>query len=140
MNLSRKLSVREGWRQLMTVILAQAASGCVVAVVCLGVSGARAGASALLGMGIGVTATALMAFALLRQGPGASATRVAFGLFSGWLVKIAFTVAVLMLAFRSPAVDAMPLLGAYLATFLGFWLGAVREGGKKTEQTVGVAE
>jgi len=37
-------------------------------------------------------------------------------------------------------VDAAPLLGAYLATFLGFWLGAVREGGKKTEQTVGVAE
>jgi hypothetical protein len=65
---------------------------------------------------------------------------VAWSLFSGWLVKIGFTVAVLILAFRSPRVDAVPLLGAYVATFLGYWLGAVRAGGQKTEQTVGVAD
>jgi F0F1-type ATP synthase assembly protein I len=132
--------VRESRRQVVAVVLAQVAFGGVVALACFGLWGTRAGASALLGAAVGVTATFLMAFALLRHGPGASASRVAWSLFSGWLVKIGFTVAVLILAFRSPRVDAVPLLGAYVATFLGYWLGAVRAGGQKTEQTVGVAD
>jgi hypothetical protein len=55
---------------------------------------------------------------------------VAWGFFSGWLVKVGFTVALLVMAFRSQKVDAVPLLAAYFATFLGYWLGAGRTGGQ----------
>jgi ATP synthase protein I len=114
--------------------------GAVVAAACLAVWGSRAGASALLGAGIGIVATSLMAFAMLRHGAGASAQRVAWSFFSGWVVKVAFTVALLVVAFRSPKVHAAALLAAYVATFLGYWIGAARGGGQNTKRTFGVAD
>jgi F0F1-type ATP synthase assembly protein I len=111
-------------------LASQAAVGAVVAIVCLVVAGAHAGASAALGAGIGVVATFLMAFAMLRPGEGASLTRVTLGFFSGWLVKVGFTVAVMVMAFRSQKVDAVPLLAAYVATFAGYWIGAARASGQ----------
>jgi F0F1-type ATP synthase assembly protein I len=115
----------------MAVVLAQGLLGAVVAIACLALWGSRAGASALLGAAIGIVATSLMAFAMLRHGAGASAQRVAWSFFSGWLVKIAFTLALLVVALRSPGVDAAALLVAYVATFFGYWLGAARLGGQK---------
>ena len=81
----------------MNVVLGQVLLGAVVAAACLAVWGSRAGASALLGAGIGIAATSLMAFAMLRHGAGASAQRVAWSFFSGWVVKVVFTVALLEL-------------------------------------------
>ena len=72
-----------------------------------------------------------MAFALLRHGDDATAMRVALSFFMGWTVKVGFTVALLVMAFRSRKVDAVPLLAAYFATFLGYWLGAARAGGQQ---------
>jgi len=112
--------------------------GAVVAAACLAVWGSRAGASALLGAGIGIAATSLMAFAMLRHGAGASAQRVAWSFFSGWVVKVAVTVALLVVAFRSPKVHAAALLAAYVATFFGYWFGVARSRGPKTKQTFGV--
>jgi F0F1-type ATP synthase assembly protein I len=63
---------------------------------------------------------------------------VAWSFFSGWVVKIAFTLALLVVAFRSRRVDAAPLLAAYVATFFGYWFGAARLGGQKTNETFGV--
>jgi ATP synthase protein I len=128
------LDLQEGRRQALAVLASQGLLGAVVAIACLVVSGVHAGASALLGAGIGVVATSLMAFALLRHGDGASAQRVAWSFFSGWLVKVAFTVALLVLALRSRKVDAVPLLAAYAATFVGYWIGAARTGGQKTSR------
>lgn len=122
----------------MAVVLGQALLGSLVAAVCLAVWGQRAGASALLGAGIGLVATALMAFAMLRHGAGDDAGRVVWSFFSGWLVKVAFTIAVLVVAFRSRQVDAGPLLAAYVATFFGYWFGAARARGQNTKQTFGV--
>jgi F0F1-type ATP synthase assembly protein I len=122
----------------MAVVLAQVLLGAIVAIACLAVWGTRAGASALLGALIGIAATSLMAFAMLRHADGASVQRVAWSFFSGWLVKIAFTLAMLVVAFRSPGVDAAPMLAAYVATFFGYWLGAARLGGQKTKQPFGV--
>ena len=124
----------------MSVVLWQGLLGVVVAAACLAVWGSRAGASALLGAGIGIVATSLMAFAMLRHGEGASAQRVAWSFFSGWVVKVAFTVALLVVAFRSPGVDAPALLAAYVATFFGYWAGAARKGGQNTKRTFGVAD
>ena len=135
-----KLEIQGGRRQALAVLLGQVLLGAIVAIACLAGWGARAAVSAVTGAGIGIAATALMAFAMLRHGDGASLQRVAWSFFSGWLVKVGFTVATLVLAFRSPKVDAVPLVAAYVTTFLGYWFGVARWGGPKTKQTVGVAD
>jgi len=118
--------VQKGRRQALAVVLSQAVLGAVVAAACYAIDGSRAGASALLGTAIGVAATTLMAFAMLRHGEGATLMRATIGFFLGWLVKVGFTVALLVVAFRSPNVEAVPLLAAYVATFFGYWFGAAR--------------
>ena len=110
--------MQKGRRQALAVVLSQVLLGAAVAAVCFAISGSRAGASALLGAGIGVAATSLMAFAMLRHGEGATLMRATIGFFLGWLVKVGFTIALLVIAFRSPNVEAVPLLAAYVATFL----------------------
>ncbi len=75
-----------------------------------------------------MAATSLMAFAMLRHGEGATLMRATIGFFLGWLVKVGFTIALLVTAFRSPNVEAVPLLAAYVATFFGYWFGAARLG------------
>lgn len=116
-------------RQALAVLLGQVLLGSIAAAVCAVAWGSRAGGSALVGAGIGVAATSLMAFAMLRHGPGASAQRVAFSFFTGWLVKVGLTIALLIVAFRSRQVEAVPMLAAYGATFLGYWIGATRVAG-----------
>jgi F0F1-type ATP synthase assembly protein I len=122
------LDVQKGRRQALAVVLSQVLLGAAVAAVCFAIAGSRAGASALLGAGIGVAATSLMAFAMLRHGEGATLMRATIGFFLGWLVKVGFTIALLVTAFRSPNVEAVPLLAAYVATFFGYWFGAARAG------------
>ena len=90
--------IQQGRRQAMAVVLGQGLLGAIVAIACLAVWGPRAGVSALLGAGIGIAATSLMAFAMLRHGEGANPQRVAWSFFSGWVVKVAFTVALLVVA------------------------------------------
>jgi len=132
--------IQQGRRQALVVVLGQGLLGAIVAIACLAVWGSRAGASALLGAGIGIAATMLMAFAMLRHGEAASARRVAWSFFSGWAVKVVFTLALLVVAFRSRQVDALALLAAYVATFFGYWFGVARHGGQNTKRTFGVAD
>jgi hypothetical protein len=63
--------------------------------------------------------------------------RATIGFFLGWLVKVGFTVALLVTAFRSPNVEALPLLAAYVATSFGYWFGAARLGGPLKQQQTG---
>ncbi len=134
------LDIQKGRRQALAVVLGQVLLGAVVAIACLAGWGARAAGSAAAGAGIGIVATSLMAFAMLRHGEGASVQRVAWSFFTGWLVKVGFTVATLVLALRSPKVAAVPLIAAYTVTFLGYWIGAARRGGGKEGRTVGVTD
>jgi F0F1-type ATP synthase assembly protein I len=126
------LEVEKGRRQAVAVVLGQVALGTVMSIACLAGWGPRAAGSALAGAGIGTIATALMAFAMLRHGEGAGLGRVTLSFFSGWLVKVGFTIAALVMALRSPKVDAVPLIAAYVATFIAYWIGAVRAGGQVT--------
>ena len=129
--------IQQGRRQAMAVVLGQAVLGVIVAITCLAVWGSRAGASALLGAGIGITATTLMALAMLRHGAGAGAQRVFLGFAIGWLVKVGFTVAVLVVMFRSPKVAPLPMLAAYVLTFAGYWFGVARASGQAQQRTMG---
>ena len=117
-------------RQALGVLVSQGVLGAIVAIACFLARDVHAGASALVGAGVGVAATGLMAFAMLRPGEDASLGRVALGFFGGWLVKVGFTVAVLVIALRSPKVDAVPMLVGYFVTFAGHFSGAVRASGQ----------
>ena len=132
--------VQSGRRQALAVVLAQVMLGAIVAIACLVLWDARAGVSALGGAGIGIVATSLMAFAMLRHGAGATAQRVAWSFFSGWMVKVAFTVAMLVVALRSPRIAALPLLAGYAVTYLGYWLGAARGGATRMNEKLGVSD
>jgi ATP synthase protein I len=123
------LDGRKSRRQALVVLLGQGLFGSVVAAACAVAWGSRAGGSALAGAGIGIAATSLMAFAMLRHGASAGALRVAVSFLTGWLVKVGLTVALLVVAFRSPQVEPVPMLAAYGATFLGYWFGATRLAG-----------
>jgi F0F1-type ATP synthase assembly protein I len=129
--------IQQGRRQAVAVVLGQGLLGAIVAIACLAVWGPRAGASALLGAGIGITATSLMALATLRHGEGADPQRVVLSFAIGWLVKAGFTVALLVVALRSPKVEPLPLLVAYALTFAGYWFGATRAGGSTQQRTMG---
>jgi F0F1-type ATP synthase assembly protein I len=118
--------VQKGRRQALAVVLGQVTLGAIVAVACLAGWGARAALSALAGTAIGAAATTLMAFAMLRHGEGARIERVAWSFVSGWLVKVGFTVAALVVALRSPRVEPVPMLAAYAVTFVGYWFAAAR--------------
>jgi F0F1-type ATP synthase assembly protein I len=121
-----KLEFQGGRRPALAVLLAQVTLGAIVVIACLAGWGARAAVSAATGAGIGIAATALMAFAMLRHGEGATLVRATTGFFLGWLVKVGFTIGLLVTAFRSPNVEAVPLLAAYVATFFGYWFGTAR--------------
>ena len=129
--------IQQGRRQALAVVLGQAVLGAIVAIACLAVWGSRAGASALFGAGIGITATTLMALAMLRHGDGVDAQRAVMGFVIGWLVKVGFTVAMLVVALRSPKVAPLPMLAAYALTFAGYWIGAARAGGPTQQRTMG---
>lgn len=95
-----------------------------IAALSLALGGPRAAASALWGGAIGMAATALMALAVFRAAEGSSPGRVLWGVLFGQVLKITLTVALLMVAFRSPRVEPLALLGAYAVTFAAYWFAS----------------
>ena len=84
--------------------------------------GARAGFSALLGGAMAMAATLVFVVALFRHPDGTPAGRVAWGFFVGWVLKVALTIGLLVLAFRSQNVVPVALLVGYAATYVAYWL------------------
>lgn len=103
------------------VVLAQAAITVGVAAVATLGWGTAAGRSALLGGGIGMAAAAFMVLAVFRYPEGAGAMRIAWGFFLGQFLKVALSIALLVVAFRAEGVVPLALLVAYAATFAGYW-------------------
>jgi len=103
------------------VVLAQGAITLGVAAVAAVGWGAAAGRSALLGGGIGIAAAAFMALVVFRYPEGAGAARIAWGFYFGQFLKVALSIALLVVAFRAQGVVPAALLVAYIATFAGYW-------------------
>lgn len=103
------------------VVLAQVAITLGVAAVAALGWGAAAGRSALWGGGIGMAATAFMLLAVFRYPEGASAMRIAWGFYLGQFLKVALSIALLVVAFGTEGVVPLALLVAYVATFAGYW-------------------
>lgn len=83
--------------------------------------GASAGRSALLGGAVGAAATLFFVVALFRNADGTAAGRVVWGFLLGQGLKVALTVALLVVAFRSRAVVPPALLVGYAATYGAYW-------------------
>jgi len=103
------------------VVLAQVAITLGVAAVAALGWGAAAGRSALWGGGIGIAATAFMLLAVFRYPEGASATRIAWGFYLGQFLKVALSIALLVVAFGAQGMVPLALLVGYVATFAGYW-------------------
>jgi len=102
-----------GWQALITLATAGLAAM---------IGGARAGGSALLGGTVAMAATLVLIVGLFRHRDGTPAARVAWGFFVGWGLKVALTIGLLYVAFRSRNVVPVALLAGYAATFAAYWL------------------
>jgi ATP synthase protein I len=101
-------------RRSFSVLLWQVACVAGLAAVVMICWGVRAGLSALAGGGIGLIWTVYMALTLFRHSLNHGMRMSAGTFLAGWLIKVALTVALLIVAFRSDAI-APPALLAGLA-------------------------
>lgn len=98
--------------------------GWVVAAAAIGgaIYSARAGWSVLAGGGIGLLWTAYMAFTMFRHSLNHGAQMSAATFVVAWLVKMVFTVGLLVVAFRSSAVAPIGVLAGLFAALLAYWV------------------
>ena len=108
-------------RAALRVVVAQVAITLGVAAVAAAGWGGQAARSALWGGGIGIAASALMVIAVFRYPEGASPARIAWGFYLGQFLKVALSIALLIVAFGTEGVVPLALLVAYVATFAGYW-------------------
>jgi ATP synthase protein I len=106
------------------VVLAQVVITLAVAAVAAAGFGAAAGRSALWGGGIGIAASAFMVLAVFRYPEGASAARIAWGFYLGQFLKVALSIALLVVAFGTQGLVPLAVLVAYAATFAGYWFAS----------------
>lgn len=112
-------------KSAMRIVLVQGIITALVAAACGLGWGQEAANSALRGGGIGMAATALMVVAVFRYPEGASAARIAWGFYLGQFLKVALSIALLIVAFGAPGAVPAAVLAGYVATFAGYW-GAPR--------------
>jgi F0F1-type ATP synthase assembly protein I len=102
-------------------VLAQGAITIGVTAVAAGGWGAAAARSALWGGGIGMAASVLMVLAVFRHPEGTSAMRIAWGFYLGQFLKVALSIALLVVAFGAKGAVPLAILVGYVATFAGYW-------------------
>lgn len=113
-------------RHALQIMLWQALSVLVVAVLAFVLWDKRIGLSVIAGGGIGIASTAYMALAMFRPAEQASARRVAFGFYVGWVIKVGLTITLLWVAFRSREFAPLALLCGFATTFVAFGVAAAR--------------
>lgn len=82
----------------------------------------RSAYSALIGGGVSIVVTLYFARKIFSAGLGSSAAKVAKAFYVGELGKLLLTVVLLSAALTLLPVSALPLLLAYIATLLAYWL------------------
>lgn len=116
----RPLRDPETLRIAARILLWQGVVTLALAALCALVWGGRHGMSALAGGSIGFIANLFMVLASLRESP--SAGMALARLYVGQIVKVALTVAMLFAVARQTWAEWPPLLGAYIATLVVFWM------------------
>jgi F0F1-type ATP synthase assembly protein I len=83
--------------------------------------GAKAAWSILAGGGIGLIWTVYMAVVLYKHSLDYGARLSALSFVGGWVVKVALTFSLLVIAFRSAAIAPLPLLAGLFVALLAYW-------------------
>lgn len=119
------------------ILLWQIGAVTAIAIICYALFGGRSGASALTGGAIGVIANACMTVTALRpaRSPGGALGRLLFGQF----LKVAVTVALFVIAYRSGRLELPPMLIAYATTLVMFWFVPAMAPGGLTGKGIGKA-
>lgn len=109
-------------RKSFAILLWQA--GCVAGLAMIAVAfwDARTGWSVLAGGGIGLIWTVYMALTLFRHSLNHGVRLSAASFVAGWLIKVTLTLALMALAFRSPAIVPLALLGGLVGSLAAYWV------------------
>jgi ATP synthase protein I len=117
---------RAARRLAFAVVLGQAAVTLLAALAGWVLGGAHAGFSAALGGGIGTVASLGMALLVFSGKPASSALRILGSFFAGELVKVAVAIVSFILVLKLAGAAPGPMFGAYLATFVVYWIVLAR--------------
>ena len=106
--------------QLAVALLAALTAGAI--------AGWHAAWSALIGGLINVLASLYLAFKLFGRGPAAAAGQWLGRLLAGEALKFVITVGLFVLAIVVLKAAFLPLILAFIATYVAYWIGLVRMG------------
>jgi ATP synthase protein I len=116
------LDLDDARRLAFRFVVLQAVVTLLVAVVSFGLAGQRAAASALLGGGISTAGSLAMALVVFRRAVGANALLMLTALLVGEATKLLVVVALFVVVLTLMKVSPVPMLSAYVATFLVYWV------------------
>ena len=120
-------------KSLSTNVLADAAreslrllvwqAGCVIALAAVFAAawGGKAGWSSLVGGGIGLIWTIYMTVTLAKHSVDHGVRLSMATVIVGWVAKVALTIGLLIIAFRSKAIAPLPLLGGLGGALIAYW-------------------
>ncbi|HEY3730492.1 MAG TPA: ATP synthase subunit I [Steroidobacteraceae bacterium] len=108
-------------RLVLHVVLGQALVTLLAVVASALLADARAALSAGLGGGISTLASLTMGV-LILSGSSADPQRAVRAFYAGEAAKIAVVVVLFVVVLKTIRVDALAMLGAYIATFVVFWV------------------
>jgi ATP synthase protein I len=114
-------------RIALGIVLGQGCLSLALAILCYALWGAPAGWSAAIGGGIGTTASLAHTLIAFRTGER-DVARVARAFFIGEAAKLGVVVVLFVLVLTTIKNTVVPvaLLGAYMATFIVYWVGLTR--------------
>lgn len=124
-------------RQSLKILRWQLGWIAAFATVCAIAFGAQAGWSVLAGGGIGLIWTVYMAATLHRHSLDHGVRMSVLGFATGWLIKVALTSALLVIAFRSGAFTPIALLGGLFGALVAYWAWLTFRANKNADRADG---
>ena len=109
-------------RLALGVALGQAAVAVVAALLCWAMAGSRAALSAALGGGISSAASLVMALLSFGKEAATDPLRAIRAFFVGEAAKIVVVIVLFAVVLKTMKVVPLAMLGAYIATFVVFWI------------------
>jgi ATP synthase protein I len=109
-------------RTAYSIVIWQAVTSVVVALLSWVVADGLAAKSALIGGGISTLASLAMVVLAFRKSASANAMSAARGFFVGEAAKLATVIVLFTLVLRTLKVSPLAMFAAYVATFFVYWL------------------
>jgi F0F1-type ATP synthase assembly protein I len=113
-------------RSAFRVVLGQAVMTGVVAAVSFVLAGPIGAVSALLGGGISTVASLAMALLAFRGSVMADGHRALGAFYRGEAAKLAIVIVAFVVVLKTMKVAPLPMLAAYMATFIVHWIVLAR--------------